>query len=124
VRTVSVALTAPNQQPLPLKPAPYTVRLVFSDPDGLTPGERIFDIAIQGRKVEGDFDVAKAAGGPRRSVVREFRGIPVQDVLRIELKPSPGCQAPTALCGVEAVAQDALDSPHSQASVIRRGGTQ
>ena len=47
-------------------------------------------------------DVAKSAGGPRKVVVSEIRGVDVAGVLTIELKAVTG---EPILCGVEAVAQ-------------------
>jgi hypothetical protein len=107
VETVSIALVTPSGPRPEIKPAPYTIRLVFSEPDGLAPGQRTFDVSLQGEKVADHFDIAKTAGGPCRSVVREFPGIPARDAIKIELRPSPGCQAPTVLCGVEVIAEKA-----------------
>jgi hypothetical protein len=52
-------------------PQPHTVRLHFSDPDGLPPGERVFNVMLQGKTVLENFDPAKEGG----SVVREFKDI-------------------------------------------------
>ena len=81
----------------------YTVRLVFAEPDNLKPGDRVFDVTVQGRKVLDDFDVVKAAGKPRRVVVKEFRGVRVDDELRVSFKQTGSRGA--LLCGVEAVAE-------------------
>lgn len=67
--------------------AEYIVRLGFSAPDTDRPGQRVFDIKLQGKVVEQDFDVVKAAGGPDRAVIKEFRGIPVDKDLKLELVP-------------------------------------
>jgi hypothetical protein len=79
----------------------YTVTLHFSEPDTLGPGERVFDVFLQGDRVLTDFDVAAEAGSPDRSVTRVFEGVPVADSLRIELRPVKG-RAPI-LSGVEFV---------------------
>lgn len=68
-------------------PAIYTVRLGFSDPDNDKPGQRVFDIKLQGEVVERDFDIVRAAGGRDKAVVREFEGVEVHDALDIELVP-------------------------------------
>jgi hypothetical protein len=81
---------------------PYTVRLCFIEPDGLKPGERVFSVALQGREVLKDLDIAAEAGGSKRPLVREFRGIIVKDELTITVTAKAG--APV-LCGVEIVAE-------------------
>jgi len=92
-----------------LDPAPgaatrkFTVRLVFAEPDAkAATGGRVFDVAVQGRAVLEAFDAAKAAGGPRKVIIREIKGVDVAGALTIELKPVKG---EPILCGVEAVAE-------------------
>ena len=58
--------------------------------------------------MEERFDIAKAAGGPSRSVVREFAGIAVRDAIQDRAKALPGMPSPTVLCGVEVIAQKVL----------------
>jgi outer membrane protein assembly factor BamB len=81
-------------------PAEYTVRLHFMEPDDAAPGRRVFDVALQGRNVLKGFDVAKAAGGPGRPIVRQFKGIAVRENLEIKMRASAG---QPLLCGVEAI---------------------
>src|SRR5262249_46594893 len=76
----------------------YTVRLYFAEPDALQPGERVFRVLVQGREVLKDFDIVKESGGPRRSVVREFRGVAARGELTLTFQPSAG---DAVLCGVE-----------------------
>jgi len=83
--------------------ASYTVRLHFAEPEDLQPGERVFDVSLQGRTVLSDFDVVKTAGGPRREVVREFKAVTVEGDLHIALTPKSG-QA--VLCGVEVIQEE------------------
>ncbi len=86
---------------LAMKLAPagsYTVRLHFAEPEDLRPGERVFDVALQGEPVLKDFDIAKTAAGRLRAVVREFKGIMVVGTLRVDLAPSAGTPV---LCGIE-----------------------
>jgi beta-galactosidase len=79
------------------------VRLLFAEPGAARPGERIFNVRLQGRPVLEHFDVAKEAGGPWRGVVREFRGVEAADgVLAIDLGAERG---ETLLSGVEAAAE-------------------
>ncbi len=88
-------------------PALYTVRLFFAEFAGAVPGERLFDVALQGRRAVGGLDVCKAAGGPNRTLVREFRNIPVRKDLTISLTPTSGSKRPPLLCGVELTLQAA-----------------
>jgi len=83
----------------PIKPRPsYTVRLYFSAPDD---APRVFSVAIQGRQVLKNFDVARAAGGPMRGIVKEFKNISVKRDLTITLTPSRG---QPIISGVELIA--------------------
>jgi len=84
---------------------PYTVRLVFAEPEPLRPGERVFGVKLQDRPVLTRFDIVKEAGGSRRGVVREFRGIRAADALVIEFLPSGA--KPALICGVELIAETA-----------------
>jgi hypothetical protein len=81
----------------------YTVRLHFAEPECVKVGERVFSVALQGKEVLKDFDVARAAGGIRRAVVREFRSVRVRGELTVALTPSAG--RATLLCGVEVLAE-------------------
>jgi hypothetical protein len=86
------------------EPRRYTVRLHFAEPADLAAGERVFTVALQGKPVLERFDIAKAAGGPRRAIARAFPGIEVKDTLTVTLEPAPGARPPI-LCGVEALAE-------------------
>jgi hypothetical protein len=52
-----------------------TVRLHFAEPEGKGPGERVFDVSIQGQPVLSAFDIAKEAGGPDRVLGKEVKGV-------------------------------------------------
>ena len=93
-------LVFPMLDPARHEPATYTVRLHFAEPEEIAPGERVFDVALQGKVVLSGYDIAAKAGGARKARVEEFRGIAVTDKLRISLKKSGG-RAPV-LCGIEA----------------------
>lgn len=80
--------------------AKYTVRLYFAEPDDLPAGQRVFGVSLQGREALKDFDIVREAGAPRTALVKEFRGILVQDVLKISLTAKTG---EPILCGLEAV---------------------
>ncbi|MCK5801729.1 MAG: PQQ-binding-like beta-propeller repeat protein [Lentisphaeria bacterium] len=102
--TLPTAALAPPERQSP--PRPYTIRLHFAELAGAAPGERVFDVRIQGKKVLSGFDIAKATGGVRKSVTAEFKGIEVSDQLRIDLSRSiAGRGRPPLLCGVEILAE-------------------
>jgi outer membrane protein assembly factor BamB len=65
----------------------YAVRLAMSEPDHARPGQRVFDVKLQGQRVLAGCDVAAEAGGPNRALVKEFHGILVRDALVLELVP-------------------------------------
>jgi hypothetical protein len=50
----------------------YAVKLHFAELDDVAPGERVVDVALQGKVVLKDFDVAKEAGGAMRAISRRF----------------------------------------------------
>lgn len=83
---------------------PYSVRLFFAEPGKQDKGGRVFDVSLQGRPVLTNFDVAAEAGGPMRTIAKEFSDIMIRDALEITLTPKG--RAETLLCGVEVVAQE------------------
>ena len=86
-------------------PKPFTVRLHFAEPDGLGKGQRLFNVTLQGKEVLKDFDIAKTAGAPARTVMKEFRSIIIGDALTLKLTPSSPNTAPPVLNGVEFIAE-------------------
>lgn len=83
-----------------LQPGEFLVRLCFAEPAPINPGERIFDVSLQGKRVLDAFDIAAAAGGPLRGVVREFRATAGDGHLRIEFAAKAG---EPLLCGLELI---------------------
>ena len=102
---VSVKLTSSRDAP-----RGYTVSLHFAEPGQAAKGERVFDVAIQGKTVLKSFDVADAAGGALRGVVKTFRAVTDGGRIRITLTPADKAGPPPILCGAEFVADD-TDSP-------------
>ena len=49
----------------------YTVYLYFAEPENKQPGERVFDVSLQGKTVLEDLDIVKEAGGQWKSLVKE-----------------------------------------------------
>ena len=61
---------------------------------------------LQGKPVLTDFDVVREAGGPDRTLVRQFTHVGVKQDLTITLTPSPGAPLPDPiLSGVEIIAE-------------------
>jgi len=50
----------------------YRVRLGFAAPPGDKPGQRVFDVKLNGKTVLTNFDIVKEAGGPDRAIWKEF----------------------------------------------------
>ena len=76
----------------------YTVRLIFAEVEGKAIGERVFDVALQGKTVLENFDVRKAAGACDQVVVKEFKGINVGTNLSVTFSAKSG---ESIICGVE-----------------------
>jgi outer membrane protein assembly factor BamB len=81
-------------------PVPYSVRMVFAEPDAaVKPGDRVFDVVVQGETLARDLDIVAQAGGPMRSIAGMWKNVLIGDRLEIELHPK-GRLAPV-LCGVQ-----------------------
>ncbi len=65
----------------------FTVRLHFAELDDVSAGHRVFAVKLQGQQVLNDFDVVRDAGGPRRALVKEFKGIKAAELLVVEFVP-------------------------------------
>ena len=65
------------------------------------PGERVFDVTIQGQTVIEGLDVAAAAGGSRISLTREIRGTRAAGTISLGLVPAAGSKRPAILSALE-----------------------
>lgn len=83
----------------------FTVRLHFAEPEDVRAGERVFSVSLQGKQTLRDFDIAREAGGPRRAIVREFKGVEVERSLQVDLVPAT--EKPPVICGIELIADSA-----------------
>ena len=107
VNEFTVWLADKNQVQRPFWERPYDVSLYFAEPEDLEPGERLFDVKIQGELVLSRFDIVREAGGPRIAVVRTFEGVLVEDELRVELAPCKNSRVDEPLiCGIEVIIQE------------------
>jgi len=85
----------------------YTVKLHFAELENRKPGERLFNVRVQGREVLHDFDIAQQAGSIDTPVVKTFTKIAVEGVLSVECIPSyPEAKVPPLLCGIEIILED------------------
>ncbi|MCX5660257.1 MAG: PQQ-binding-like beta-propeller repeat protein [Planctomycetota bacterium] len=94
----------------------FTVRLHWAELEEIKPGQRVFDVKLQGETVLKDFDVVKEAGSPRKAVTREFKHVQAREALKVELFPGAGvpgaggggagAAAPPILGGIEVVEED------------------
>jgi outer membrane protein assembly factor BamB len=89
-----------------LPPARYTVRLYFMEPDLIAPGQRAFDVLLQGQPALKDFDIVKAAGAAHRGVVKEFKNVQLSPQLEVRLMKSAASTFGPVLSGVELTLQD------------------
>lgn len=82
----------------------YTVRLYFMEPHAeVRPGDRVFDLALQGESVHRNLDIVAEAWGAHRTMVKEFTGVKVADELTITC--TPHTDHGPILCGVEVEAE-------------------
>jgi outer membrane protein assembly factor BamB/PKD repeat protein len=82
----------------------HTVRLYFAEMEGKAPGQRVFNVNLQGQPVLKGLDVVKEAGGPKRELMKEFKGIAIADGLDIDFEATTG---EAMLSGVEVIADKA-----------------
>jgi outer membrane protein assembly factor BamB len=84
--------------------ANYTVRLHFAElAEGVEPGERVFDVLINGNEVLSGFDIAAETGGSLRGVVKEF-SVDASMTLDFELRASEDSGRAPLLSGIELIA--------------------
>ncbi len=90
--------------------ATYTVTLHFADADeSAQAGERVFNVVMQGKTVLENLDVAAAAGGSNKALVREVANVKVTSDLVIDLVPSSkeSGKTPPTLNAIEVLRTDA-----------------
>jgi len=86
----------------------YTVRLHFAELDNVKKGQRVFDVMIQDKVAEKEFDIVKETG-KNTALVKEFNGIKATDSLIINFIPSeekPKALTAPILSGIEVIAED------------------
>lgn len=83
--------------------ASYRVRLYFAAHEDDQPGQRVFNIRLQGRTVAESVDVRQQAGASRKAVELEFDNVLVSERLAIELVPvgNSSDRSVPSLCAIE-----------------------
>jgi endoglucanase len=83
----------------------YTVRLHFAETyEGITgPGERVFSVSVQGKEALKDLDPFKAAGGALKPLVKEFKGVSVENG-QLVIGFTYNVENPQ-ICGIEILAE-------------------
>lgn len=85
----------------------YNVRLFFAEPNSIEPGERVFDVRLNGLTVIEKLDIiAEANGRYRTAVIKDIPSVDIQEELVIELIASDESIRPTLICGVEIIAEE------------------
>ncbi len=99
VRNVKIPLKNPQ-------PRTYTVRLFFAEPDAKIIGQRVFNIALQGKTVLKNFDILSETKTPNISLVKEFKEIKAADSISLTLTPMESIDAnfnETIISGIEII---------------------
>ena len=73
-----------------LRQGDFTVRLFFADPECENPGERVFDIVVNGQTLAERYDIVGTAGARMKSTTIECESVPVDDSLEVQLRPRAG----------------------------------
>ncbi len=85
------------------------LRPIHRDPtfrgDGspVSPGQRVFDVRIQGQDAAAGLDVVAVAGDTDRAWSRQFRDVATERTLTLELVPVKG--KPPVICAIEVLRQ-------------------
>lgn len=86
----------------PVEESLYTIKLYFAEMADITPGERVFDMMIQGKPVLKRFDIVRESGGVKMLKISSFHGIVLSDKLRIQFSPAENSKPPL-LSGIEII---------------------
>jgi len=83
----------------------FAVHLHFVEPDDKKPGQRVFDVAIEGITILKDFDIVAEARASHVGIVKKFAGFRATEFITISLTPV-GPDTETIICGVEIRAEN------------------
>jgi beta-galactosidase len=82
---------------VPVPNGRYRITARFAEPSASALGDRVFDVAVNGKVVLKSFDVLESAGGKLKGVARSFESTAKDGALEIEFKPSRGQALVSAL---------------------------
>lgn len=99
------------------EPMSYSVRLHFADLANTRPGQRVFDVRLQGRTVLEALDLARETGGVTRAVVKQFDSVPVRNALEIEFVPRTPVDDPRTAPLLNAIELKGSPLPEMQVQV-------
>ena len=71
-------------------PRSYDVQMSFAETEDVSPGNRVFDIVVEGKKMVSGFDIARASGGKNCATTLQFMGVAARGGMSIELVPVSG----------------------------------
>ncbi len=78
----------------------YALALHFAELEEVEPGERVFDVLVNGRAVIEDLDIAKEAGGAYKALRKEISDVSASEYMDVEFVPHKG-SLPPVLNGLE-----------------------
>jgi len=96
VRSIEITLSSDESVP----ETSYRINLYFSELENKHPGERVFNVAIQGRTLLENFDIVSETGKWDKEIIKSFSGIKAGNLLKIDLTPVKGN---TILSGIELI---------------------
>lgn len=84
----------------------YTVRLHFAETTFDKPGQRKFNVAINGKRVLTDYDICADAGGEFKAVVKEYRNIAPDSRGHISIALTNGAADQPKISGIQVFAPE------------------
>ena len=89
------------------KPRRFRVTLHFAELEDVSPGDRVFDVQLQGQTVAVDFDPIAAAGGRQRAVSRTFTDVLADKVLDVRfIQRNQGSSNPAPILSAIEIVRD------------------
>ncbi len=82
----------------------YLLRMHFAEPGAARPGQRVFNISIDGELVLEKLDIAAETGGSLRGLIKEFPVEVRENHLDVELREADGSELPPVINGIEIIA--------------------
>ena len=80
----------------------YKMLLHFAELEEVSPGERVFDVCVQGRTLIEGLDIVKEAHGPLKPLTRKVSDVSGSTLLEVEFVPHKG-SLPPVISGLELI---------------------